>query len=81
MSTYAKLDAAIIATIRHGRSPVCCSSVYNEAAKIAHLTGREEFRITDGRLQALRKAGKIRHFTKRERLDGRIGWHVAGSES
>lgn len=35
------------------------SDVCDEANRIAELTGRESFRVIDGRLQALRKKGLI----------------------
>lgn len=58
MSTYQKLDAQIIESIMAGEHPLY-SRIVTEAKRIAEATGREEFRVVDGRLTALRKAGKI----------------------
>lgn len=39
-------------------------AVRDECERIADATGRDAFRIRDGRLQALRKAGKIAYTPK-----------------
>ena len=65
-SQYSKLDEFLLDAIRHGRNPLYDRSVSAEAGRIAKETGREEFRVTDARLQALRKAGQIQHLTKAE---------------
>lgn len=74
MSQYDELDKRIIEVIRSRGNPLWHRRVHDEAGRIARATGREDFRVIDGRLQALRKAGKIRHFTKAEKDGG--GWHL-----
>ena len=69
MSKYDRLDAVIIAAIREGRRPLYARTVSAEASQLAAESGREEFRVIDGRLQALRKAGHIEHDTKH-------GWRI-----
>lgn len=76
---YAKLDEAILEAIRHRRSPLYCGRVSGEARRIEDATGRSDFRIIDGRLQALRKQGRIVHLTKREN-GGSGGWKVVESK-
>ena len=72
MSQYASLDAAILK--RLAESPArfylleVNPEIVAEAQRLADATGRERFRIIDGRLIALRKAGKI----KPNRLQGWI---------
>lgn len=61
MSQYFELDARIIAAIRQDRSPLYCRHVSQEANRIATATGRDSFRVIDGRLQAMRKSGRIRY--------------------
>lgn len=65
-SQYSKLDELLLDAIHRGRNPLYDRSVSAEASRIAKETGREEFRVTDARLQALRKAGQIQHLTKAE---------------
>lgn len=60
--SYDELDAAIVARIKDGARSlhkIDCGDVRQMCADIAHETGRESFRVLDGRLQALRKAGQI----------------------
>lgn len=74
MSKYEKLDTAILAKI--GNEPkrfflINVRDVAEECERIAKEEGaRDAFRICDRRLQALRKAGKIRSTSK--------GWVLAG---
>jgi hypothetical protein len=42
---------------------VFAKEVRDECEKLAEATGREAFRVMDGRLQALRKSGKIEYKT------------------
>lgn len=56
---YEKLDALIISAIKNGRKPSHILVVYEEAERIAEATGRESFRVLDGRIQHLRKNGRI----------------------
>ena len=76
MSQYEELDKRIISAINLHRHPLYESNVRDEADRIERSTGRESFRVIDGRLQALRKSGKIRHLTKAE-SNGAGGWHLA----
>jgi len=57
---YDKLDNGIIIAINVGHHPLYSVYTSMEADRLAQETGREGFRIIDGRLQALRKAGKIK---------------------
>lgn len=76
MGQYEELDKRIVDAVAKRKSPLYDKRVNEEAARIANGTGRDDFRIIDGRLQALRKAGKIRYLTKAE-SNGQGGWHVA----
>lgn len=71
MSTYTALDLAITQAIQAGRHPLYAREACAEARRIAKLSGRDEMRVIDGRLQALRKAGKI---TADRKADA--GWTV-----
>ena len=72
MSKYEKLDAAIIAKIKLGKSPFDNwnhfddddSSVFVQAEIIAKAENRYRHRVIDGRLTALRKQGKIKYLKK-----------------
>lgn len=72
---YEELDKRIIEAISKRKHPLYDRSTNKEAMRIAKETGREDFRVIDGRIQALRKAKKIRHATKAE-SNGQGGWHV-----
>lgn len=62
---YEKIDAMIVESIRFLReanfSVLSSGDVMDEAIRIANCTGRESFRVIDGRLQALKKRGLIRY--------------------
>lgn len=67
---YQKLDELILDRVAYlcqdkrgfnGLVHVVARSVLDECDRIARLTGRESFRIMDGRLQVLRKQGKIEY--------------------
>ena len=73
---YEELDKRIVEAIAERNNPLYCRRINEEAARIANATGRDDFRVIDGRLQALRKAKKIRHLTKAE-SNGQGGWHAA----
>lgn len=68
MSQYADLDKAILDRLDGGGDwPLhflFAHEVRRECERLAKATGRESFRVMDGRLQALRKAGKIAYDTK-----------------
>lgn len=70
MSQYQQIDELIVEAIRQRRNPLYASSVCGEACRLAALTGREDFRVIDGRLQALKRTGKIKF------IKGGIGWQV-----
>ncbi len=59
VTTYSTLDAEIIRSIQVGKHPLYAKPVCTEARRIAAASGRDEMRVIDGRLQTLRKAGKI----------------------
>jgi len=72
MSHYQNLDHLIInrlkflgiaAPRRVGLMFIFSREVRDECKKLAEATGRESFRIMDGRIQALRKSGKIEYKT------------------
>lgn len=61
MNQYTEIDRRIIDCIRSGGGihPLYDKRVNREADRLAMLTGRDSFRIIDGRLQALKKRGEI----------------------
>lgn len=65
MNQYTEIDRSIIDCIRSrkGVHPLYDKRVCQEADRLRRLTGREDFRIIDGRLQALRKRGEISYST------------------
>lgn len=73
MNTYEALDKAILAAIAGDKSPLYARSVDEQAKHIAEVSGREDFRVIDGRLQALRKTGKIKHHGGK--------WHITQESS
>lgn len=77
MSQYDKLDGLILSRIRAGFTEsqwIFAVDARREAERLAAASGREDWRIFDNRLQALRRTGKIR-------FQGRtIGWSIVNSE-
>jgi hypothetical protein len=73
MSTYSKLDAAIIDAARVNRHPLYYIASRSEAERIAQATGREEFRVIDARMRALVKAGRIVYRNR--------AWHAVEPEA
>jgi len=73
MTDYTRLDKLIIDSCSEF-GPTNCRRVWGEAGLIAKETGRDQMRVVDGRLQALRKAGKIRHV--KASINGRGGWEA-----
>lgn len=73
--SYENLDTRIMLAIEARKHPLyeyhCCQ----EAMRIQDATGREIFRIIDGRIQSLRKAGRIT-FEKRTRNGRFKEWQV-----
>lgn len=76
MGQYDEMDKRILAAVKASRNPIYEHKCNTEAERLAEATGRLAYRVIDGRLQALKKAGKIRYFTKAE-SNGQGGWHVA----
>lgn len=74
---YEILDGRIIVAIKNGKNPLYEQLCFEESKKLARETGREVYRVIDGRLQSLRKAGKIKYLTKAESVRGRAGWYLA----
>jgi hypothetical protein len=74
---YEKLDSLIIKAIyENERNPMYKRDVAAEALRIAKATGRDDMRIIDGRLTALRKAGVIRYLKKPEAPEQKAGWYL-----
>lgn len=70
---YENLDSLIVKEIQSGSNTfakIFNGAVVLESVNIADLTGREPFRVVDGRLQVLRKKGRI-NFNRSE------GWYIA----
>jgi hypothetical protein len=80
MSQYDDLDRLILVAIERRKSPLYERDCYAESRRLAQATGRETFRIIDGRIQALRSAGRIRFYSKREHPDGLVGWQITADE-
>lgn len=78
MSQYDHMDACILKAIRAGENPTYAKATYEEKVRLAKLTGREEMRIIDGRLSALKRAGKIEFLTKSKAAEKGLGpgWRV-----
>ena len=60
-ANYDALDQAILEAIGAQKAPLKNAQVCDLATAIATGTRREPFRVVDGRLQALRQAGKIEY--------------------
>ena len=73
---YEELDKRILAAVRQKNNPIYDTLVRRESNRIADETGRNVFRVTDGRLQSLRKRNLIKWFTKEEAQDRCGGWHL-----
>jgi hypothetical protein len=74
---YEKLDSLIIKAIYEDeRNPMYKRDVAAEALRIAKATGRDDMRVIDGRLIALRKAGMIRYLKKSEAPEQKAGWYL-----
>lgn len=60
---YERLDSLIVSIIKASREAnlarISSGDVWVEAKRIAAMTGRDDFRVIDGRLQALKKRGLI----------------------
>lgn len=76
MGQYDEMDKRILAAVKERNSPIYDMGCNVEAERLAEVLGCAAYRVIDRRLQSLRKAGKIRHFTKAEK-NGQGGWHMA----
>ena len=56
---YTKLDSLIVQAIKNDRTPLYEGGVRAEAQRIAKETGRNEARVIDGRMTALKRLGHI----------------------
>jgi len=75
VSTYDKLDQLISIRIASGHNRLAALSwgdVGVETRRLEALTGREAFRILDGRLRQLRKSGVATYSAK-------DGWRIIGA--
>lgn len=74
MSQYETMDKVILQTLEGSTGmPLLflnAHAVREESDRLAGVTGREAFRILDGRLQSLRKRGEISFSSKK-------GWALA----
>lgn len=75
MGQYDEMDKRILEAVKGRKNPIYEQRCNTEAERMAKLLGCPAYRVIDRRLQYLRKAGKIRHFTKAEK-NGQGGWHV-----
>ena len=75
LAMYEKLDQLIIKAIQNRKPHLYEKQVHKEAMKIVKLSGRDKFRVIDGRISALKKQGKI-IFKKKQLNNGQEGWHV-----
>lgn len=77
MNQYEVLDKLIVGRLSYTDSVsllwVSAREVGDEADRIANATGRNDFRVIDGRLQALRKRGEIEFVKGGWRLKRRDG--------
>jgi len=56
---YTKLDSLIVQAVKNGKHPQYDREVSAEAKRLADAMGREGFRVTDGRMTALKRIGHI----------------------
>jgi hypothetical protein len=78
---YESLDKCILNAIKHKKNPLHDPFCSTESDVLAAASSpmREAFRVLDGRLQAMRKAGKIQFVTKAEAKNSDIadvGWVI-----
>lgn len=74
---YDAIDALIIAAVRKRYvTPLYDNDVRAEANWLQRATGRDAFRIIDGRLQELRRRGVIAFHTQSTAPKGLAGWSV-----
>ena len=73
---YDELDKLILDSVERNKNPLYDGTVSREAERIAAATGRDAFRVTDGRLQALRRKNRIQWLTKAEAPGHCGGWRL-----
>lgn len=74
---YEKLDELIIRAVGTFRqSPMYVGSVAAEGKRIADATGRDDMRVIDGRVQYLRRNGRIAYYNKAQAPGGKAGWYL-----
>lgn len=78
---YDELDRRILDAVKRKQSPLYDSAVSLEAERIAAETGREAFRVTDGRLQALRRKKHIQWIAKAQAPGGGGGWRLVEAQT
>lgn len=81
--TYDKIDELIVSAIEQQRPPLYASAVCEEARRLSRVIGREDFRIIDGRLSALKAAKRIVWRTKKEAATTGMpsGWNLIWGSS
>ena len=74
---YEKLDELIVRAVGAcHKSPMYVRSVAAEGKRIADETGRDDMRVIDGRVQYLRRKGRIVYYNKSQAPDGNAGWYL-----
>lgn len=74
---YEKLDELIVRAVgAFHKSPMYVGSVAAEGKRIADETGRDDMRVIDGRVQYLRRKGRIVYYNKSQAPDGNAGWYL-----
>ena len=53
MNQYEEIDRRILKAIEQRSNPLCSQQCRDEAKRLAETTGRESFRVIDGRLRAM----------------------------
>ena len=73
MSKYATLDELIVRAVADGRHPLYNGPCRSESERIAASAARDAFRVIDGRLQFLRRAGVLKY---QPGIKGKSSWKV-----
>ena len=74
---YKTLDELIVRAVEASRqSPMYEGSVAAEGRRIAEAAGRDGMRVIDGRVQYLRRKGRIAYYNKAQAPGGKEGWYV-----
>lgn len=79
---YTTLDHLIVLAVTRSRcTPLNARDVAAEGCRIGQETGRDDMRIIDARIQALRKAGNIVWLPKAKAPNGKAGWYVTTTDT